>query len=153
MLAGGICRAEAGSRGTRLAFGANHFLSWLHRPGIRWVPPAGSPAKAGWWYGSRARGAAPPSGMSPRTKLGWGRPRPHFPLRTGKGFLLCPSFFKETLDQAPSQNSDNTQGMGEGRGSWGEAGERATEVTTYQGGLPLRKQAQLCRTESPCPYK
>lgn len=100
MLAGGVCQAEAGSGGTRLAFGASHFLRWLSGPGIRILPP-GSPARAGWGYRHRAQGVFPPSRLSPCPNLRWGGPMPHcFPHpRTGKSFLLCPCFFKETPNQ------------------------------------------------------
>lgn len=72
MLAGGVCRAEAGSGGTRLAFGANHFQNWLRRSGIRRVPPSESPVEAEWRDGPRAREVPPPGGMSPCTELRWG---------------------------------------------------------------------------------
>lgn len=120
VLTGGVCRAGAGSGGTKLAFGANHFQSWLRRSGIRRVPPAGSPAKARWGNRPKARGVPLPSGVGPCTELSWRRPRPHFPTKNGQElFVLCPSFFKETLDRAPSQNSDDTQRLGEGEGSGG----------------------------------
>lgn len=112
MLAGGTCKAEAGSRDTAPALGASRLLSWPRRPGMRRVAPAGGPAKARRWCGPGA-GRGPGPGVSPRTRLGWGGPRPHVPLRTGRS-SACPSFFKETLDQVSPQNSDNTQGMWEG---------------------------------------
>lgn len=144
MLTGGVCRAEAGSGRTKLAFGANHFQSWLRRSGIRRVPPSGSPAKAGWGYRPKARGVPLPSGMGPCTELSWRRPRPHFPTKNGQEFfVICPSFFKETLDRAPSQNSDDTQGLGEGEGSRGRV-EGTTEVTTYQGGRTQQAGPALC---------
>lgn len=97
MLAWGVCQAEAGSGGIRLAFGASHFQRWLSGPGIRRILPA----KAGWGYRHRAQGAPPPSRLSPHPNLRWGGPLPRsLPhSRTGKSFLFCPCFFKETPNQ------------------------------------------------------
>lgn len=128
MLARGVCRAEAASGGTRLAFGANQFQSWLRRPRIRRVPPAGSPAKAGWWYRLRTRRAPAPGGMSPSPEVRQGQPRPHFqPKNRQELFALPESFFKATLAHAPSQNSEDTRdGAGAGR-EWWEARERGND--------------------------
>lgn len=159
MLARGVCRAEAASGGTRLAFGANQFQSWLRRPRIRRVPPAGSPAKAGWWYRLRTQRAPAPGGMSPSPEVRQGQPRPHFqPKNRQELFALPESFFKATLAHAPSQNSEDTRdGAGAGR-EWWEARERegTTEVTTYPSGWgvgPVLCQELGAGNRNFCPYK
>lgn len=118
MLVGGVCQAEAGSGGTRLAFGVSPFQRWLTGPGISRILPVGSPVKAGWGYRRRAQGVSPPSRLRSCPKLRWGGPLPHcFPHpRTGKSFLLCPCCFKESPGQVRLPLSTlMTHEMGEGR--------------------------------------
>lgn len=150
MLAGGACQAEAGSGGTKLAFGANHFQSQLPRPGARRVPLAGSPAKAGRWYWPRARGDPPPSGMGPCTQLRWRTPRPHFPTKNGQGSVHGPRF--------PSQNSEDQQGPGRDEGG-GRGSRTASDSSGHLPGWwtrragPARREGLCTGNRIACPYK
>lgn len=147
MLVGGVCQAEAGSGGTRLAFGVSPFQRWLTGAGISRILPVGSPVKAGWGYRRRAQGLSPPSRLCPCPKLRWGGPLPHcFPHpRTGKSFFALPLLLQGDSgpSQAPSQYSDDTV-------RWGREDKGDYHLPQA---ARLCEQAQLCVMNLAHPYK